>query len=272
MNASTFRAIAPTARSPELNAIGLLLRALASSGWMLFLLLLPTLMMVAVGGRLTRDGGLYLHISAAVVLPLVALVTSAFETAAAHPLAFMKVLPVQRAAKWLVLLPVCAAVLALVTLSAVLQRMSLPAALTVLGCDVWAVAVGHWIAGRRMRWLALATPICWLAPLAAMLAFAMGGWWLSAAVALAVALSGLLGTRDRTGEVLSWATGHARGHRTIAPAIGAFRAPSRPRKPASAPLRETGLAALRHPVPHGCDIDGQSSVWRSSTSSAAACR
>jgi hypothetical protein len=164
--------------------------------------------------------------------------TIAFELAGAQALAFIKVLPLGRATKWLALLPPCGLLLALAVLAAALRHFSIPVALTLLGSAWWAVSIGHRFAGRRARWLWLGVPLSFLGAAAAQIAFASGGWWLAAIVSQTMALVSLAVARDRVGDLLAGAAAPSRGSRRRARIAAAssssrasWRSPSRAPQP-----------------------------------------
>jgi hypothetical protein len=132
------------------------------------------------------------------------LVTVAMEVGVSRQLAFLSVRPLPTAPRWLLLGLLCALAVPLAIVCGAMRLLSPLAALTTLGCSLWAIAVARWAVSRFVRrartWAAFAgnvlwglalLPLAWLAPLASWARYHAGGWAAAAAVAMAFGIVGL---------------------------------------------------------------------------------
>jgi hypothetical protein len=134
---------------------------------------------------------------AGLLIPISAMYMASFEVRRIAPLAFLRAIPQPYAPRSLLLLPACG--LGLLVAIASLAVLPVLAAVALLGCWCWAMAIGHRFAGRT-GWLLLfvAVPLAYVALFAAAVSFAAGGLTAVAAVSTALGLAGCLASpRDR---------------------------------------------------------------------------
>jgi hypothetical protein len=134
---------------------------------------------------------------AGLLIPISAMSMTLFEVRRIGPLAFLRTIPQPYAPRSLLLVP--AAGLGVLIAIASLSVLPVLAAVALLGCWCWAMAIGHRFAGRT-GWFLLfvAVPLAYVALLVAAVSFAAGGLTAVAAVSTVFGLAGCLGSpRDR---------------------------------------------------------------------------
>jgi hypothetical protein len=125
------------------------------------------------------------------LMPVALMLTMLFELRRQRALAFLHLLP-QRTPARVLLLPANCAIGAVIALASTTVLPWL-AAVALFGCWCWAVAVGHWFAGRTSWTLALvAVPLAYLALIVTAVTSAAAGRTASAVVSLALGLAGCL--------------------------------------------------------------------------------